>query len=191
MPGFFDFINDFAEGGGGGGGGILGPLSDWAGNNSNALIGLGTGIAGAANGQGWGAGPQAGLQGFQSGRQADLKQQQLMAGRSPSAPSSAAYWPAAPWPSASSPAAPSDGFFGSLGNWAGNNSNALIGLGAGIAGAANGKGWGAGLQAGLQGFQNARQADQKQQQQQATYQYLLGRGLSPQYAQMMISNSSR
>src|SRR5882757_1998448 len=103
MPGFFDFINDFAEGGGGGGGGILGPLSDWAGNNSNALIGLGTGIAGAANGQGWGAG----------------------------------------------------------------------------------------LQAGLQGFQNGRQTDQKQQQQQATYQYLLGRGLSPQYAQMMISNSSR
>src|SRR4051812_47719255 len=120
MPGILSFINDIAENGFGsalGGilaplglapdaqssapsGGFVGPLGNWAGNNSNALIGLGTGIAGAANGQGWGAGLQAGLQGFQSGRQADLKQQQqmaarLMAGRSPAAPSSAAYWPAA------------------------------------------------------------------------------------------------
>ena len=70
---------------------------------------------------------------------------------------------------------PQDGFSG----WLGNNSNALIGLGAGLAG--GGKNWNEAVGRGLQGFMSGRQQDSATLQQNLsknlTYQALIARGV--------------
>lgn len=68
MPGLLDYINMP-----GAGGGLLDSIGSWAGNNSNALIGLGAGIAGG--GRNWNEALGRGLQGFMSGRQQDASAQ--------------------------------------------------------------------------------------------------------------------
>ncbi len=80
------------------------------------------------------------------------------------------------------------GLLGGISNFAGNNSNALIGLGAGIASGANGGGWGQGVQAGLQGFIGGRESDQKLRIQQASLNALVQQGLTPQQAMLAINN---
>lgn len=56
---------------------------------------------------------------------------------------------------------------GGIGDWLRNNSNMLMGLGAGIAG---GRDWGQGVSMGLQGAMAGRKADSTQSTQQAVYQ---------------------
>src|SRR6266446_3283856 len=58
MPGLLDLINAPQ----GTGGGLLDGLQSWAGNNSNALVGLGAGIAGG--GKNWNEAVGRGLQGI-------------------------------------------------------------------------------------------------------------------------------
>lgn len=68
-------------------------------------------------------------------------------------------------------------------DWLGNNSQMLMGLGAGIAG---GRGWGEGISAGLQGAAKGRAADQSKANQaismRSMYEALVSRGISPERA---------
>lgn len=77
------------------------------------------------------------------------------------------------------------GMFGGISNWLGNNSNALIGLGAGIArgGTINDIASNA-----ITGFGSGRQNDIKLQQQNAMFQGLVSSGLTPQQAMLAILN---
>ena len=74
----------------------------------------------------------------------------------------------------------------SLSSWAGNHGNALIGLGAGIAG--GGKNWNEAIGRGFQGFQSGMQQDKALQNQQQTLAGLVRQGIHPQIAQMAMSN---
>lgn len=76
-----------------------------------------------------------------------------------------------------------NGMFSGLGNWAGNNSNALIGLGAGIARGGNINDI---VSGGLTGFGQGRQADIKLGQQNAMFAGLVQSGLTPQQAMLAI-----
>ena len=83
------------------------------------------------------------------------------------------------------------GLLDSIGNWAGNNSNALIGLGAGIAG--GGPNWNAAVGRGLQGFQSGQQMDQKERLQKMTLAYMMGGqgpkgSVDPIMAQLIVNN---
>ena len=73
-----------------------------------------------------------------------------------------------------------------IGAFAGNNSNALIGLGAGIAG--GGKNWNEAVGRGLQGFQSGMQQDRTLENQRQTLAGLVRQGIHPQIAQMAMSN---
>src|SRR6267142_1906545 len=82
------------------------------------------------------------------------------------------------------------GLLDSIGTWAGNNSNALIGLGAGIAG--GGKNWNDAFGRGLQGFMSGRRQDlstlQQNQSQNVTYRALLARGIPEAEARAAIGS---
>jgi hypothetical protein len=74
---------------------------------------------------------------------------------------------------------------GGLAGWLGGNSNALIGLGAGIAGGGT---LSDSIARGLQGLLTGRQADQKQAIGNATMQALVARGLDPQQAALALAH---
>jgi hypothetical protein len=74
---------------------------------------------------------------------------------------------------------------GGLGNWLGNNSSTLMGLGAGIAG---GKTWGEGLSKGLQNAMSGRALDQQRAGQNQTVTALMNRGLSEDVARAAAGN---
>ncbi len=74
---------------------------------------------------------------------------------------------------------------GGLANWLAGNSNALIGLGAGIAGGGT---LSDSIAKGLQGLLTARQADQRQAIGTATMQALVARGLDPQQAALALAH---
>jgi hypothetical protein len=74
---------------------------------------------------------------------------------------------------------------GGLGNWLGNNSSTLMGLGAGIAG---GKTWGEGLSKGLQNAMSGRALDQQRAGQNQTVAALMNRGLSEDMARAAAGN---
>ena len=78
------------------------------------------------------------------------------------------------------------GLLSGIGKFAGNRGNALIGLGAGIAG--GGKNWNEAIGRGFQGFQSGMQQDRVLQNQQQTLAGLVGQGIHPQIAQMAMSN---
>src|SRR4051812_15982548 len=73
-----------------------------------------------------------------------------------------------------------------IGKFASNNSNALIGLGAGIAG--GGPNWNTAVGRGLQGFQSGMQQDRTLENQRQTLAGLLRQGIHPQIAQMAMTN---
>src|SRR5712691_142794 len=87
------------------------------------------------------------------------------------------------------PAPPQDygsgAVLGGLGNWLGNNSSTLMGLGAGIAG---GKTWGEGLSKGLQNAMSGRALDQQRAGQNQTVTALMNRGLSEDMARAAAGN---
>jgi len=70
-----------------------------------------------------------------------------------------------------------------IGGFLGNNSNALIGLGAGIARGGN---INETVSSGLTGLMSGRQADQQRQQQGMVFQALVAEGLSPQQAALAV-----
>jgi len=70
-----------------------------------------------------------------------------------------------------------------FGGFLGNNSNALIGLGAGIARGGN---INETVSSGLTGLMSGRQADQQRQQQGMVFQALVAEGLSPQQAALAV-----
>lgn len=70
MPGLLDFLN--LEGGAG----LLGDMRQYMGDNRNALLGLGLGLA---SGNNWGQGAASALQGFATGQTADQTQAGLRA----------------------------------------------------------------------------------------------------------------
>ena len=74
---------------------------------------------------------------------------------------------------------------GGLGNWLGNNSSTLMGLGAGIAG---GRSWGEGLGKGLQNAMSGRALDQQRAGQNQTVTALMSRGLSEDMARAAAGN---
>lgn len=77
------------------------------------------------------------------------------------------------------------GLLDRLGAFAGNNQNALIGLGAGIAGGGN---WNQAVSRGLQGYQSGQQQDIGQRNQQMTLQALQSSGFTPQQAMLAMLN---
>src|SRR5690348_15133236 len=77
------------------------------------------------------------------------------------------------------------GLLGGLGTFLGNNSNALIGLGAGIAGGGT---INQALSNGLQGLMTGRAADQKLALQNLGFSALLQQGFTPAQAVLAITN---
>jgi len=93
--------------------------------------------------------------------------------------------PMPPSPQASFQDQGSGSVLGGLGNWLGNNSSTLMGLGAGIAG---GRNWGEGLGKGLQNAMSGRALDQQRAGQDQTVAALMGRGLSEDVARAAAGN---